>query len=408
MGKSVNKNPENPFFTGINIPDEFFCDRKLETEDIINRIRNGYNLVLKSPRRIGKSSLIKHVFSQPEIAGKYNTLYIDIYGTKCAEDFIKEFQNGFLNAPFARFEKGRKTVQAFLRNLYFEVKTTPAGDLSGARVGVGQDGGISITLQEMFGFLEKTNKPNIVVFDEFQQIQYYPERMSAILRSFVQQMNNTRFIFSGSSRHILSLMFDSPDEPFFKSARSMDLDIISLESYRTFCKSLFQRYGKTIADSAVDLTYNLFCGNTYDMQQVMKEAFANTRKGGIVEDAVILATIHQMLTEKEKDFRENLNRLDNKKERNVLFCIASEGLATGLTSSAVMKRYNLDNASSVQNALRNLCDDKLNLVAKVGKSHYKLQDKFFELWLAESNHVFDTQVEAAYNTFQTLREIDNA
>lgn len=406
MGKIKNKKPENPFFIGISIPDKYFCDRKKETEDMIKRIQNGYNIVLKSPRRIGKSSLIKHVFCQPEIADQYNTLYVDIYGTKCAADFIKEFQNGFLNAPFARLEKGRKTVLAFLRNLYFEVKTTPAGDLSGARVGVSQDGGISVTLQEMFNFLEKTNKPNIVVFDEFQQIQYYPERMSAILRSFVQQMNNTHFIFSGSSRHLLSQMFDSPDEPFFKSARSMDLDIISLDTYREFCKSMFQLYRKAITDASVELTYYLFCGNTYDMQQVMKEAFSNTGKGETVDEDMILATVHLLLAEKEKDFREILNRLDNKKERNVLFCIASEGLATGLTSSAMMKHYDLDNASSVQNALRNLCDDKLNLVAKVGKSHYKLQDKFFELWLAESNHAFDSKVSNALKTFETLREVE--
>ena len=195
MQKMRSIKPENPFFTGIVIPDEYFCDRKMETETMISRIRNGNNIVLKSPRRIGKSSLVKHVLSQPEISGKYNTLYVDIYGTKCAADFIKEFQNGFLNASFARQARGRKSVETLIKSIYFEVKATPAGEFSGARVGFSQDGGINFSLQEMFNYLERTQKPNIVVFDEFQQIQYYPERMPAILRSFVQQMNNTRFVF---------------------------------------------------------------------------------------------------------------------------------------------------------------------------------------------------------------------
>ena len=398
--------PENPFFTGIVIPDAYFCDRKMETETMISRIRNGNNIVLKSPRRIGKSSLVKHVLSQPEITGNYNTLYVDIYGTKCASDFIKEFQNGFLNASFARQARGRKSIETLIKSIYFEMKATPAGEFSGARVGFSQDGGINFSLQEMFNFLEKTKKPNIVVFDEFQQIQYYPERMPAILRSFVQQMNNTRFVFSGSARHLLSQMFDSPDEPFFKSARSMDLDIISLDSYREFCKSMFGMYDKEIFVSAIDLVYYLFCGNTYDMQQVMKEAFANTSIGGTVDEDKVLATVRMLLAEKEMDFRENLNRLDNRKERNVLFCIASEGLVTGLTSSAMMKKYSLDNASSVQNALRNLCGDNLNMVAKVGKSHYKLQDKFFELWLAASDNAFDRKVKAGPATFEALRKIE--
>ncbi|MBQ9893667.1 MAG: ATP-binding protein [Bacteroidales bacterium] len=402
----MNKKPENPFFTTISIPDEYFCDRKKETLDLINGLKNGYNIVLKSPRRIGKSSLIKHVFLQPEIAGQYNTLYIDIYGTKCAADFIREFQNGFLSASFAKFERGRKSVLSMLRNLYFEVQTTPGGELSGARIGFDGETRISFTLQEMFNFLEQTNKPNIVVFDEFQQIQYYPERMSAILRSFVQQMNNTHFIFSGSSRHLLSQMFDMPNEPFYKSAKSMDLNIISIESYREFCRSMFRLYGKEIEDTAIDLVYHLFCGNTYDMQQVMKAAFAGAVKTRAVDVDAIIATIQLILFDKDKDFRENLNRLDNQKERRVLFCIANEGLATGLTSASTMKRYGLDNASSVQNALRNLCGDKLNMVAKVGRSHYKLQDKFFELWLAKMNHTFDAKVANAGVLFEAVREIE--
>ena len=401
----MSKRPDNPFFTTINIPDDYFCDRKQETHDLIKSLQNGYNIVLKSPRRIGKSSLIKHVFYQPEIAGAYNTLYIDIYGTKCAADFIREFQNGFLNAPFAKLERGRKSVLAMLRNLYFEVLTTPGGELSSARIGIDSTERISLTLQEMFNYLEKTDKPNIVVFDEFQQIQYYPERMSAILRSFVQQMNNTHFVFSGSSRHLLSQMFDMPNEPFYKSAKSMDLDLISLESYREFCKYMYSLYGKDINDDAIDLVYYLFCGNTYDMQQVMKAAFADAGKSRAVDTDAIVSTVQQILSEKDKDFRENLNRLDNQKERRVLFCIASEGLATGLTSSSMMKRYGLDNASSVQNALRNLCGDNLNMVAKVGRSHYKLQDKFFELWLAQMNHVFEGKITSAKKTFEDLREI---
>ena len=138
----------------------------------------------------------------------------------------------------------------------------------------------------------------------------------------------------------------------------------------------------------------------------MKEAFANTGTKGTVDEDKVIATVRLLLAEKDMDFRENLNRLDNKKERNVLFCIASEGLVTGLTSSAMMKKYSLDNASSVQNALRNLCGDNLNMVAKVGKSHYKLQDKFFELWLAASDNAFDRKVISAPTTFEALRKIE--
>lgn len=70
-----------------------------------------------------------------------------------------------------------------------------------------------------------------------------------------------------------------------------------------------------------------------------------------------------------------------------------------------MKRYGLDNSSSVQNALRNLYGDNLNMVTMVGRSHYKLQDKFFELWLAQMNHVFDGKIASVEKTFKDLRAI---
>ena len=114
--------PLNPFFTDTtDIPDEYFCDRKEETNTIIEYIVNGSNIVLKAPRRIGKSSLIKHIFNQPSIKDNYNTLYIDIYGTKNASDFRQELQRNFLNAPFAKDSKAKKNIESYLKSIQLDL-----------------------------------------------------------------------------------------------------------------------------------------------------------------------------------------------------------------------------------------------------------------------------------------------
>ena len=398
---------ENPFFTITDIPEEFFCDRKVETAKIISLLNNGSNVVLKAPRRIGKSSLIKHVFKQKVIVDRYNTLFVDIYGTKNAADFHSEFQNALLSAPFARNSRIKRTFSSMVKSAYIELGDydTLTGKVSFPKIGFSPSTLPKIPIKDLFGYLEETSRPNLIVFDEFQQIQQYPERMAAILRGYIQQMRNTRFIFSGSSRHMLTTMFQLSNQPFYKSAAPMDLDILSLDSYKEFCHEMFKYGNKNVDDAAVTFAYYLFLGETYLLQEVMKESYSRTASGGACTKEIVLSSIEELLNRKESDYRDILNRLNNQKERNTLYCIAVEGIARGLTSSSIMKRYNLDNASSVQNALENLGEDKLGLIDKIAKGTFIVQDRLFELWISKKTGMLETKYLDAENRFNRQREI---
>lgn len=401
-----NFRPVNPFFTDTtDIPDEYFCDRKKETEDIIAHIVNGSNLVLKAPRRIGKSSLIKHVFSQPKIKDNYNTLYVDIYGTKNASDFRQELQRNFLNAPFAKDSKAKKNIESYLKSIQLDLGSYSESGFSLPKVGIGNFQAPQYAIDEIFNWFEKADKPGLIVFDEFQQIQDYPERMAGILRSYIQQMNSTRFIFCGSSKHMLNNMFSNYNQPFFNSAKSLDLDIIGLNAYTDFVSAIFESYGKTIDTEAIEFTYYLFSGNTYLMQELMKGVFARTDSGSNADKPLLLQCLTGMINDKDADYRETLNRLNSKKERNTLFCIAGEGIAKGLTSTAIMKRYDLDNASSVQNALENLCGEDLKIAVRIAKGVYMLQDRLFELWIASRGGYLDLKLSNPKERFEEERRI---
>lgn len=85
----------------------------------------------------------------------------------------------------------------------------------------------------------------IVDIDEFQQIEYYPEKnMEAILRTYIQYCSNDNFIFSGSERHIISKMFSEKAHPFYNSADIMNLEVIPLDKYTEFCEKLFHKFDK--------------------------------------------------------------------------------------------------------------------------------------------------------------------
>ena len=400
----------NPFFTSTDIPDEYFCGRDAETERIVHHIENGSNIVLKSPRRLGKSSLIKHVSGQEIIKNGYNTLYVDIYSTKSERDFISVFQSQLLDAPFAQKARRKKELESLLKRAYVSLGgvNTVNGQVELPKIGLSPVAAPVLSLRNIFDFLSKTDKPNLVVFDEFQQIEEYPERMAAILRSFVQESNNTRFIFCGSSRHMLTTMFQMANQPFYKSAVSMDLDIIPLDTYVEFCERMFERGKKKIEREAVEFAYYLFSGETYLLQSLMKEVYASLPSRAIARVKDIKYALAALIESKDTDYKDILNRLDNKKERNTLFCIALEGIGKELTSSFMMKKYNLDNASSVQNALNNLGEERLNLTARLCKGTYVLQDRLFELWLASKFGVLEQKYEDSPNRFVEQREIERA
>ena len=398
MARTVKQQVANPFFTTILIPDEYFCDRDAETARMLGYLQNGNNIVLKAQRRIGKSSLILHLFQQKEIVRHYNTLRVDLYKTSNEQDFVREFGKAFLQAPFAKGEKDKKKLLDAIPEIKVYANLNFGFFKTGVEAQIHSE--FDSTIEKMFRFLEETEKPNIVVFDEFQTVEEYPEKMPAILRTHIQKMNHTKFIFSGSERHMLDSMFNEENKPFYKSALPMELEIISLPVYREFCQRLFDLRCKTVTDAAVDFIYYLFSANTYEMQQAMNLAFALTAEGQIADIKMMKWAIDEILTANDSFYRELLARSSSEKERNLLQCLAVEGLASGLTSQEKIWKYNLGGASSVQASLKKLTDPKRNaLIVEIGRNNYRLQDKFFELWLASQIGILDNKYDAAQDLF---------
>lgn len=395
----------NPFIEGINIPDELFCDRKEETKEIIKLLKNGNKIVLKAPRRIGKSSLIYHILKQKDICENYNTMYIDLFGTNSANEFVREFQKSFIKQKFTRLDTVKEILKSLPDKLALETEFNELTQTWRGRLGFLDLKEISLGLETIFECLEKTDKPNIVVFDEFQQINYYPEPMAAILRTFIQKSTNTKFIFSGSSRRMLTTMFDSYGEPFYHSAESVELDIISVGTYKDFCLKNFNKYEKKIEESAIEFAYELVSGNTYEMQRIMRSIFASTEVGKAATIQYVKDAVNRILERQDQTYREKVNFLNNKKERKVLLAIALEGVGTNMLSQKMIEAYKLGATSSVAQSLEKLCsEDGLNLVLKIGNS-YKLQDKMFELWIAKQYDQLEMKFALANQQF--IKELES-
>lgn len=374
----------NPFVTNGYAGPQYFCDRKEETRVITSLVCNQNNVALISPRRLGKTDLIRHCFAQPEICAKYYTFEIDIYATGSLNDFVNMFGKAVLDTlrPLGRtaWEKFLQILASLKSEISFDINGSPVWGM-----GVGLLANPIVTLDEIFTYLREADRPCLVAIDEFQQILRYPdgEMIEAALRTYIQRCPNANFIFSGSHRHLMGAMFVTPSRPFYQSVSIVNLSPIPYEAYLEFCTQKFAEHDKTLDSAVVESLYQKFEQTTLYMQKVMNALFAVTPVGGHCDLSMVENAISDILA-LSSDTYETLLRQMPEKQRNTFFAIAAEGKATSISSGAFIKKYRLPSASSVLSAMKGLLEK--DFVTQHNGVYY-VYDHFFVLWLRSKGYI---------------------
>lgn len=367
----------NPFVTNGYAGPEYFCDRVEETRQLTNLLTNGNNVALMSPRRIGKTDLIRHCFAQPDIKEHYYTFIIDIYATHSLRDMVNCFGKSITDALRPR---GRAIWEQFVQRLS-SMRAEFSFDIQGQPVwgvGLGTMTNPDTTLDEIFGYLQQADKPCLVAFDEFQQIATYGDnRIEPLLRTYIQQCSSAQFLFCGSRRHMMSEMFSLPSRPFYQSVTLMNLHPLAVEKYQAFAASLFRERGKQLDEGVVPLLFEQFDGITSYIQRLMNTLFLQTPEGGRCTTSMVDDAIRYTL-DMASDTYETLLWQIPAKQRDVLIAICTEGKAQNIKSGQFAKRHKLPSPSSVQSAVKGLLEKDL---ITVDQNTYSVQDKFFALWL---------------------------
>ena len=340
----------NPFVIGKYVSEDYFCDRYDETAFLKKQVDNGRNTAIIAPRRLGKTGLIYHFFSQPDIAKRYQTIFIDIYATDSLSEFVyllgKTIYKELKPLHTRWTERFFTTIKSLRPGFKLDAATgEPIFD-----IGLGSIEQPQTTIDEIFDYLEAADKSCIVAIDEFQQITNYAEKnVEALLRTKIQQCKQTLFIFSGSRRHLMNQMFNSPSKPFYQSVITTDLKPL---------------------DKVVE-------GVTWYMQMIMNELFALTEKGNNCKLESYPIALKNVIQTQESSYKDTLSNI-SAKQKPVLFAIAKEGEATNVTSVKFLKDNGLSSSSSVQSALKGLLEKDIITRTENG---YRVYDYFFAEWL---------------------------
>lgn len=366
----------NPFYTlGYGGP-EYFCDREKESKQLIEALTNGRNVALISPRRLGKTGLIQHVFQklQAEDSNR-RCFYLDIFSTQSQTDLVRLMAGSILGKLDTFSEKIMTSISSFFKSCrpvfsFDSLNGSPTVSLDV------QPSNSEHTFREIIEYLKVSGHECYVAIDEFQQILEYPELgTEALLRSMAQFSPNVHFIYSGSKQHLMADIFSSPKRPFYQSTARMGLSPLARNVYYEFASRLMKEGGRILPKEVFDQTYDFAHGFTYYIQDILNRLFS------INVEEISQSHLHQVFAEIREEgdvvYKDYCDLLA-KGQLRLLKAIAADDICRKPYENEFMKRHRLSAVSSVKQAITTLVSN--GVIAKSDDGYF-IYDRYLSLWL---------------------------
>ena len=376
MAKKTTFKPRNPFiYEGYEGPD-YFCDRTEETENVMSDLRNGRNLTLVSPRKIGKTGLILHTFNKIKQQDKDAIcIYTDIFHTQNQYDFVQTLGKAIVEERLLDTRNSMAKVLSFFSQWRPTISPDPVTGVPTVSVTI-ERSNTEYTLKSIFEYLKQSGKEVYIAIDEFQTITDYPEQgTEALLRSYIQFIHNAHFIFSGSKQHLMYEMFGSPKRPFYQSTAMMTLQPLHEEIYYDFASRWFAAKKGSFSEEVFHQLYSLFDGYTWYLQSVLNRLYEAEHH--VTDFHQVREAILSILKDKSSQYEMVMTFLTDN-QRNLLKAIAKDNQVAQLQANDFIRRHELPSASSIKKALTVLLDK--DLVYQTAKG-YIVYDRFLDLWL---------------------------
>ena len=376
---------ENPFVYGEVIPASAFVDREDELDRLTNDLLAGQKVFLISPRRYGKSSLVRQALSA---AVRRRAVAVDVTVSSYSSyvGFLEGYARALLVAE-ARPDSLRRWIRDLLGPLRPELRIDPGSrpSISFPTVRTARDA--SRLAEAIFALpariAELRRKRLVVALDEFQAINGFDGHdVEHALRAAIQHQRQVGYVFSGSEPSLMERML-ARSRPFYKAGPVMRLQKIPADRFASFVNERFTRTGfkpdAGLGAAIVELAGNL----PYDVQRLAHEVWDDGRAAGRrmvgVED--LHATLRRLLNEHDAIFEAAWQRLTLPQRAALRAVVLEDGRE--LLSGDVRARHRLSGPSSVQTSLAALVRDDF-----VAREHarYVVVDSLLREWVARRTY----------------------
>ena len=333
-----------PFEYGSIAENEYFIDRIEDRKDLKTFLGGGINVMLISPRRWGKSSLVKAAMEELKQEQKdVRVCYLDAFKIFSEEEFYNKFASAILQGVSSTMEKRWAESAEEILNLPEKIAKAK---------------GIHV----------------IVCIDEFQQLANLPDwkRLEGTMRSVWQGQHSTTYCLYGSKRHMMMDIFGNSKNPFYRFGQMMTLKKIAKEYWKPFIHDSFYNHGKTISDDMIERICNTVQCHSWYMQQFCFLIW--TRTATEVTEEIYQSQLTKLLDTNTDMF---ITDIDGMPASQIAFLRAVCMGETHFNAQQVVAEYGLGAPRTITKNKKALVER--DFIEKSGDG-FKMVDPVFELW----------------------------
>lgn len=272
---------EKPFIYGMSVEGNNFTDREKERNRLKKDFENGVNVILISPRRMGKTSLVKKVRSEitnPNI----KVVMMDIYDCRSDYDFYNRFASSIIKETSGRMELVMDNIKKFLVRLSPKISFSPEpmSEYSLA-LGITPENYSPEEILNLPETIAKEKNMHIVIcIDEFQQIGEMPDTLSLQkkMRGVWQHHTNVSYCLYGSKKHLMTNLFHNKRMPFYQFGETNELSVIETEDWVPFIKQKFADSNLSISDDYATRICDYVGNHSSYVQQLAWNVMVETSK----------------------------------------------------------------------------------------------------------------------------------
>lgn len=368
---------KSPFQYGTLVDRESFVNRVEERKQLKELLGSGINVMLISPRRWGKSSLVKVAMDELVAEDKHiRVCYIDAFSIKTEAEFYRTFAREVITCAASSLEKRLEDVKQFLKALSPSI--TLKSDASDT---MSFDLKFELQERDVMEILDLPEKIAsakgirlIVCIDEFQQLASLPDykSMEGKMRSVWQRQQQVSYCFYGSKRHMMLDIFNNSSNPFYRFGQVLFLQKIKKEEWIPFIVNAFGRTGKEISEAQAGRLCDVVKCHSWYLQQLCYFIWSGT--SGKVTDNTIELRIRQLIDTNMPMF---MNDTENLTAAQTAMLRAVTDGEYRFNSIPVMRKYELGSAQTITRNKRILTEK--DFLEKEG-DRYVFSDPVFELW----------------------------